>query len=73
MNIELIKKRTWVKGILVDCPLGKSLTNCPANALRNLPLEELIRAVNNMPEKQLEMVIEYHNDCMEERLEIVNS
>ena len=68
MNVELMNKRIWVKGILVECPFGNSLSNCPANALRNLPLEELIRAVNNMSEDQLEMVIKYHNDCMEERL-----
>ena len=73
MNVELMKKRIWVKGILVECPFGKSLSDCPANALRNLPLEELRKAVNNMTEGQLEMVIKYHNGCMEERLKEVNS
>ncbi len=72
MNVELMNKRIWVKGILVECPLGKPLTDCPANALRNLPLEELIKAVNDMTADQLEMVIKYHNDCMEERLKRYN-
>ncbi|MCK5853219.1 hypothetical protein KAH27_09360 [bacterium] len=68
MNVELMNKRIWVKGILVECPLGKSLNDCLANALRNLPLEELIKAVNNMTEDQLEMVIKYHNSCLAKRL-----
>jgi len=68
MNVKLMNNRIWVKGILVECPLGKSLTNCPANILRNLPLEELIKTVNNMSEEHLEMMIEYHKDCMAERL-----
>ena len=73
MNFELMDKRIWVKGILVECPLGKPLTDCLANALRNLPLEELIKAVNNMTEDQLDSVIEYHNNCMAERLKTVKS
>ena len=72
MNTELMNKRIWVKGILVECPLGKSLSDCPANALRNLPLEELLKAVNNMTEGQLEMVIKYHNNCITERLKQKN-
>jgi len=65
---DKIDKQIWVKGILVDCPLGRSLPDCPANDLRTLPLEELVKSVNKMTESQLEMMIEYHNCCMVERL-----
>ena len=65
---DKIDKQIWVKGILVDCPLGRSLSDCPANDLRTLPLEELVKSVNKMTEPQLEMMIKYHNCCMVERL-----
>jgi len=34
------QKQTWVKGLLIDCPMGKPLDNCPAKDVRKSPIEE---------------------------------
>jgi hypothetical protein len=67
MDNKLRDKRTWVKGILVDCPLGKPMPDCPGNNLRGLPLAQFVRVVNNMSEKKLDAIITYHETCVSER------
>ena len=67
MDNKLRDKRTWVKGILLDCPLDKPMPDCPGNILRGLSLAEFVRVVNNMSERKLDAIITYHETCMSER------
>jgi hypothetical protein len=60
-------KRTWVKGIFADCPLGTPLPDCPANGVRNLPLAQLVCVVNSMSEAKLDAAIAYHENCLRQR------
>ncbi len=67
MEYKLRDKRTWVKGILVDCPLGTPLETCPANNIRSLPLTELVRIVNGFSDEQLDSVLTHHEACLKQR------
>lgn len=67
MEYRLRDKRTWVKGIMVDCPLGNPLENCPASKIRNLPLSQLVSVVNSLPDKQIDVIIAYHENCLKQR------
>lgn len=67
MEYKLRDKRAWVKGVLVECPLGTPLESCPANKVRGLPLPELVRIVNEMPDEQLDVIIAYHENCLKQR------
>ncbi len=67
MEYKLRDKRTWVKGILVDCPLGTPLEHCPANKIRDLPLPELVGVVNGLSDGQIDAIIAHHEDCLKQR------
>ena len=65
-------KKIWIKGLLVDCPLGKPLKDCPANSLRSLPIDQFAEIVNKMTKKQINCIIEYHENCCRKRETDVN-
>jgi hypothetical protein len=65
--VNLRDKRTWVKGVFADCPMGEPLSDCPANGLRSLPLAQLVRIVNDMSESKLDAVMAYHAECVRQR------
>jgi len=67
MEYKLRDKRAWVKGILVDCPLGTPLDSCPANEIRSLPVHELVKIVNGISNEQLDAIIAHHENCLKER------
>lgn len=70
MKKSLRDKRTWAKGILVDCPLGAPLETCPANKIRGLPLPELVHVVNSLSSDQLDAIISHHAKCINTREKI---
>ena len=67
MEYKLRDKRTWAKGILVDCPLGNPLDICPASKIRSLPLRELVNLFNGLTEAQLDAIITHHENCLKQR------
>ena len=44
-------ERTWLKGLIVECPLDKALPSCPLNGLRNLPTLQIRHIVRQMSEE----------------------
>ncbi len=64
---NLRQKRIWVKGLIIDCPVGISLENCPAKDSRLLSIDEQFELVDLLDESQLDKVISYHRKCMNER------
>lgn len=65
LNFE--QKKIWVKGLLIDCPIGISLENCPAKDVRSLPIDERLKLVDSMDESQLDQIISHHRSCLNER------
>ncbi len=65
--MEYTDKIIWTKGLLVGCPAGKALDNCPIKKLRNLPTEEGMKIVDNMKRDEIESIIEHHSDCLSEK------
>ena len=64
MQLKLNDKRTWVKGLLAECPFGFALPDCIFHALRRLPLDESIRRVNAMSDEEIGALIKYHRNCI---------
>jgi len=63
-ELTLEHKRTWVQGLLIDCPFGKPLENCPAKEVRALRIEERFNLANAMDESQLNQIIGHHRNCL---------
>ena len=65
-KLTLEIKMTRVLGLMIDCPMGKALDNCPAKNVRTLPLQERIALVKQMEESQLNEIITHHRQCLKE-------
>jgi hypothetical protein len=66
-QLTLEQKMTWVQGLLIDCPFGTVLANCPAKALRSIPLGKRLGLVNEMDEAQIDSIIIHHKGCLAAR------
>jgi hypothetical protein len=62
--MELSDLRLWLFGLIIDCPMGKSLDNCPANELRKLSVTEIIEVVDTISEEKLQVYIAHHKKCI---------
>jgi len=60
-------KRTWVKGLLIACPMGTALDDCPARDLRAMEIEKRLITVDTMTPEQVEEVIVHHKQCLKKR------
>jgi hypothetical protein len=67
MKAKVPDERTWLKGLAVECPLGKSDSGCPLNGLRNLTAAQIRHIVAQMSDNQVRAVINYHERCLKER------
>ena len=56
-----------VKKLTVQCPQEEPLPDCPLSALRELSLVEKLEMVDKMPLDQLENIVRYHDNCLQER------
>jgi hypothetical protein len=65
LNFE--QKITWVKGLLIECPMGKPLINCPLETYRELPVGERFKLADSWDDNQLTQIINHHRNCLQER------
>lgn len=68
MQFTPLDKRIWIKGLSVECPLGKPLDDCPLNALRFLPVAQMNHTINNLSDDQVSSIMTIHQHCYHERL-----
>ena len=66
-ELSIEYKRTWVKGLLIDCPMGAATDDCPAFDLRAQPIKKRMTAVDSMTDEQVEEVIVHHKQCLKKR------
>ncbi len=68
MQFTPLDKRIWIKGLTLECPLGKALEDCPLNALRHLPVAQMNRTINNLTDDQVNSIVAIHQHCDRDRL-----
>ncbi len=66
------QKRSWVKELLIECPTGNPLDNCPLWDLRALPNDERLKFADGMDESHLDVIISYHRQCLYKRTLSIN-
>jgi len=60
-------KLTWVQGLLIDCPFGTPLADCPAAELRKLPITRRLSIAQGLSEPELDEIISHHKNCLFKR------
>jgi hypothetical protein len=63
-KLALQIKLTWVLGLMINCPLGKTLNNCSEKNIRKLPIEKRIARIKKMGEDELRGITMHCKDCM---------
>lgn len=63
----LEETRNWVMSLMIQCPMGAPLDDCPANEARGLPLEDLVKVIADMSEHDLNAIIAHHRECLRRR------
>lgn len=58
-----MEKKILLKGLLVECPYDNPLPDCPGNVLRNLPMVQFCRVVNNLSDKHIDSLLAHHENC----------
>jgi hypothetical protein len=61
------QKETWIKGLMIECPMGEALVNCPLREFRKMTIEARFTLVESWDENQLDQTIAYHKKCLLER------
>ena len=67
MKNRALNNRVWIKGLIVECPLGIPLRDCPLNGLRSLPLRQINSIVNGLPKDKLNELMAAHRECYNHR------
>lgn len=68
MKFSALDKRIWIKGLALECPLGKAIDDCPLNCLRHLPVAQMNSAINRLTDLQVGCIVTIHHHCYQERL-----
>ena len=63
-----LNNKIWIKGLVMECPLGIPVIDCPLNGLRNLPIFEANRIINETSDKQTKAYLKTHRQCYNHRL-----
>ncbi|QBG46112.1 hypothetical protein EGM51_01300 [Verrucomicrobia bacterium S94] len=63
MKFTPLDKRIWIKGLTLECPLGSALSDCPLNALRHLPVDQMNHTINNLTDEQVRKITRIHQQC----------
>lgn len=67
MSLADKDKRIWAKGLAVACPFGDPLDSCIGNKLRELPLQERLKIIDNMSDEEIDAILEAHKCCLAHR------
>lgn len=66
--MELSDKKIWVYGLLIACPEGNPLHDCPLEKYRKGSDKDRLTILENFTEEEVEEIIKLHNHCLLSRV-----
>ena len=66
-NFSLKDKQAYLIGMCVECPFGNAVPSCQLAEIRQHPLRERFRLALKMDESQLDIHIDQHHVCCDNR------
>ncbi|MHC4871961.1 MAG: hypothetical protein ACYTFY_08955 [Planctomycetota bacterium] len=61
------QKKSWIQGLIIECPMGQSLPKCPLAEIRFLPLKDRLLTIKEMTEEEIDNALAYHRHCLHVR------
>ena len=71
--MEDLNYRQWMFGLLIDCPMGKTVEDCPFNEYRDKPSTKKINIAYKIPQEKLKGLISHHKKCLAERESLIRN
>ena len=65
--MSYLKERIWLQNLILICPLGKSVDNCPLNELRKMTFNKRNMVVDAMTINEVEKILVHHKECLYSR------
>jgi hypothetical protein len=65
---NLVLKRTTLLGLIGNCAMCEPLSDCKLNKYRQLPYSDAEKLILNLPELEVEQIIQCCQNCIEDRL-----
>jgi hypothetical protein len=59
--------RSYIVGLLVECPFEPNPTDCALQPIRKKPLKERIEWVNQLTDDQVRDIISEHKECLKRK------
>ena len=72
MDNRVLDRRVWIKGLAIECPLGKPLSDCPLNETRTLPVAQMSHAINSQPNHKVNALYKHHQHCFRIRSTVLS-
>jgi hypothetical protein len=66
--MELTNEKIWLYGLLIACPEGKPLPDCPLEKYRNRTLKERLSILESFTAEEVDEIIKHHHQCVLRRL-----
>ncbi|NQU88207.1 MAG: hypothetical protein HQ541_20865 [Mariniphaga sp.] len=63
--------RQWLFGLLIDCPMGNALKDCPMNKYRGMPATKKISFTFEIPKEELNGLLLHHRKCLAKRESVI--
>ena len=61
--MKLFYEKLWIHGLIVACPEGTPLVDCPLEKYRKFTLEERLKIVEELSDEEIKEIIKHHNQC----------
>ena len=72
MENRALDRRVWIKGLAVECPLGKALSDCPLNDTRTLATAQMNHIINNQSDRKVHALYKHHQHCIRIRATVLS-
>jgi hypothetical protein len=59
--------RQWLFGLLIECPMGKAVNDCPIEKYRGESVYEKMRIAYELPEEEVKSILIHHRKCLKNR------
>ena len=62
--INLSDKKIFIFGLLVACPLGKAMYDCPLEKYRNVSNKERLNYLERFSDEEQDKILQHHHQCL---------
>jgi len=67
-TLQLSNKKIFVFGLLMNCPEGEPMVDCPLEKYRKLSIKERLKYLEKLSDKEIDKINKHHHECVWRRV-----